>query len=351
MHADVMPGPEDDRPADAPDVDAEAIAAENERLLAEFLSKGDKDAPVIREELPPDHRSGFVAVVGKPNVGKSTLVNALLGEKLAIVSPKPQTTRARQLGILTRPDAQVVFVDTPGIHRARNALGEYMVEVATDVIPDADVTVFLVDVSEPPTRADEAIAGLLDEHRASTHVIMALNKVDLVAGGEAEAHAAAYRDLLPGVATFFISATRGDNRDELLTAILDALPLGPRYYPADQLTDMQVRETAAEIVREQILHLYEEEIPHSVAVEVTEFKERGADMTYIAATVYVERESQKAILIGSGGSALKELGKRARKELEPLVGTRVYLDLWVKVLKNWRRDENALRRLGYDEPR
>jgi GTP-binding protein Era len=348
---DVMPGPDEDRPADVPDVDAGVIAAENERLLAEFLSRGDTDAPVIRDELPADHRSGFVAVVGKPNVGKSTLVNALLGEKLAIVSPKPQTTRARQLGILTRPDAQVVFVDTPGIHRARNALGEYMVEVATDVIPDADVTVFLVDVSEPPTRADEAIAGLLAGHREDTHVIMALNKVDLIARAGAEMHAAAYRDLLPGVPTFSISATRGDNRDELLATILDALPPGPRYYPADQLTDMQVRETAAEIVREQILHLYEEEIPHSVAVEVTEFKERSADMTYIAATIYVERESQKAILIGGGGSALKELGKRARKELEPLIGTRVYLDLWVKVLKNWRKDENALRRLGYDEPR
>ena len=325
------------------------VIAENERLLREFLAQGDKDAPVIETDLPSEHRSGFVAVVGKPNVGKSTLMNVYLGEKVAIVTPKPQTTRENQLGILTRPEAQIVFVDTPGIHEARNKLGEYMVEVAAGTIPDADVVLFIVDVSEMPTRADEIIAGMIAE-QARGPVILALNKCDLIGESEAAEHSAAYQALLPNADPILVSATRGDNRERLLEMLVERLPYGPRYYPAEQLTQTQIRDNAAELIREQVLLMYEQEVPHAVVVKVMEFKERSPDLTYIAATIFVERDSQKRILIGSKGSALKELGRRARAELEAMLGTRVYLDLWVKVLKNWRKDESALRRLGYWQP-
>ena len=327
------------------------IIAENERLLQEYLAQGDVEAPVIEDTLPDGHRSGFVAVVGKPNVGKSTLMNALLGEKVAIVSPKPQTTRERQLGIYTDDDAQIVFVDTPGIHEARTKLGEYMVDVAKSSIPDADVIVFLGDVSGPPTRADEAIAEVIGK-AGGVPVILALNKRDLLADETQEQeNVAAYRALLPNAQPLLLSATEGYNVDALLELILENLPEGPRFYPADRLTETQVRDTVAEIIREKVLLQYEDEVPHSVAVQVTQFKERSEDLTYIAATIFVERDSQKRILIGKGGSALKELGRRARAEIEPMLGTQVFLELWVKVLKNWRRDESALRRLGYEERR
>ncbi len=338
--------PDESQPGDG----ADDVLAHNQRLLDEFLAQGDAEAPSIEDDLPPEHRSGVVAVVGKPNVGKSTLMNAYLGEKVAIVTPKPQTTRERQLGILTRPDAQIVFVDTPGIHLARTRLGEYMVAEATGTIPDADVVLFIVDVSEMPTRADEIIAGLI-ARQAQGKAILALNKCDLAGEEEINAHSAAYSALLPQAEPVLLSATEGTNRDQLLERLVKELPNGPRFYPADQLTETQLRESAAELIREQVLLMYEQEIPHSVAVTVNEFKERDEDMTYIAATIFVERESQKRIVIGSGGQALKELGQRARSELETMLGSRVYLDLWVKVMKNWRKDEHALRRLGYTTKR
>lgn len=303
------------------------------------------DDLLLNGDIPPDHRAGFVAVVGKPNVGKSTLMNAYLGEKVAIVSPKPQTTRERQLGILTLPEAQIVFVDTPGIHRARTKLGEYMVGRAREAIPDADLILFLVDVSEMPTRADGFIAEVI--RRAGAPVLLALNKCDLIGGEQAKTHADGYRALLPDAQTLLLSATEGTNRDELLTRIIEAMPPGPRYYPPDQLTDTYLRDNAAEVIREKVLLLFEHEVPHAVAVQVDQFKERSEDMTYIAAMIYVERDSQKAIVIGKGGGMLKKLGRMARADLEEMLGTRVYLELWVKVLKNWRKDTAALRRLGY----
>jgi len=303
---------------------------------------------VFSEQSPAGHRSGFVAVVGKPNVGKSTLMNALLGEKLAIVSPKPQTTRDKQLGILTLPDAQIVYVDTPGIHQARSRLGEYMVETAIQAIPDADVILFIVDVSEDPDGADRHIAELV-QNTTDIPVILALNKIDLLEEQEPllEARSAAFTALVPSAEPVFISATQATNVDALQALIVAHLPEGPRYYPADQLTETQLRENAAEVIREQILLQYEQEVPHSVAVVVDEFKERSEDLTYIRAVIYVEKDSQKAILIGKKGTALKTLGESARRELRELLGTRIYLDLWVKVLKNWRRDAGAMRRLGF----
>jgi GTP-binding protein Era len=310
----------------------------------------DNASLILDDELPPDHRSGFVAVIGKPNVGKSTLINAWLGEKIAIVSPKPQTTRNRLRGILTRPDAQIIFVDTPGIHQPRHKLGEFMVETATKSIPDADVVFFMVDVSEMPTVEDEQIAQLIEEY-GQAPVVLVLNKADLLPPDKVQPHSDAYFKLVKHNEWMMISATRGDNRDKLLDMVVARLPEGPRYYPPDQLTDQNMRFIVAELIREQALRFVHQEVPHAVAVVVEEWKQRREHLTYIGATVYVEKDSQKGILIGAGGKMLKRIGRAAREEIELMVGTRVYLDLWVKVRKKWRKDEDELRRLGYALPR
>jgi len=305
---------------------------------------------ILDDELPPDHRSGFVAVIGKPNVGKSTLINAWLGQKIAIVSPKPQTTRNRLRGILTRPDTQIIFVDTPGIHQPRHKLGEFMVETAAKSIPDADVVLFMVDVSELPTAEDEQIAQLIGE-QGQAPVVLVLNKADLLPPEKVQPHSNAYFELVKHDAWMMISATRGDNRDELLSIVVACMPEGPRYYPSDQLTDQNMRFIAAELIREQVLRFLHQEVPHSVAVVVEEWKQRQDDLIYIGANIFVEKDSQKGIIIGEGGRMLKRIGRAARQEIVQLVGNRVYLDLWVKVRKKWRKDEDELRRLGYALPR
>jgi GTP-binding protein Era len=303
------------------------------------------------DHLPEGHKSGFVAVIGRPNVGKSTLMNAILGEKIAIVSPKPQTTRLRQLGILTRDDVQVVFVDTPGIHQPRTALGQFMVRVAIDALKDADVILFVVDVSQPPTTEDRRIAHLIHAAEGVTPVILALNKTDLASSASLQANSAAFGELVPSADLLSTVAITNQGVDQILGKLIEKLPAGPRYYPEDQLSDIAVRDIAAEIIREKVLLNLEQEVPHGVATQVEEFKRRSNDMTYIGATIYVERESHKGIVIGKGGQMLKLISQQAREEIEQFVGTRVYLDLWVKVLKNWRHDEHALRRLGYRIPR
>jgi GTP-binding protein Era len=321
------------------------------------MSEEEGTGLLIPEELPPDHRSGFVAVVGKPNAGKSTLVNAYLGEKVAIVSDKPQTTRDRLLGILTLvrergepADAQIVFVDTPGIHKPLHKLGEHMVDTAVRAIPDADVVLFLVDASRVPGDEDRQIAHILREQRR-VPVLLVVNKADLVAADEAMARVEAYQALGPFDAWFLISALRGDNLPGLLEAILQRLPFGPRYFPEEQVTDQHLRFLAGELVREQVLRHLREEVPHAVAVVVDEFKERSQDMTYIAATLLVERDTHKVILLGRGGAMIKRISQGARREIEKLLGTRVYLELWVKVRKQWRSDEEELERLGYGRSR
>jgi GTP-binding protein Era len=305
---------------------------------------------LLEEDLSEDHRSGFVAVIGKPNVGKSTLMNAYLGQKVAIVSDKPQTTRRRLLGILTRPDVQIIFVDTPGIHRPRHKLGQFMVQTAALAIPDADEILFVVDVSAMPDDEDRQIATLIAEHE-HVPVILALNKMDLLPPDRVHLHTDAYFGLVESYDWMMLSATRGDNLDELLERIIAHLPSGPRYYPEDQVTDQTVRAIAAELIREQVLRFTHQEVPHAVAVLVDEFKERSADLTYIHATIIVERESQRRILLGEGGRMIKRISTAARCEIEQLVGTRVYLELWVKVWKKWRKDEANLRRLGYALPK
>jgi GTPase len=294
--------------------------------------------------LAPGFRTGFVALVGKPNVGKSTLLNALLGQKVAIVSPKPQTTRMPMRGILTRPDAQVIFVDTPGIHDPRTKLGSFMVEQARRAIPDADVICFLVDITVPPGRLDRRIADLVRRGRAPR--LLVLNKVDQP-NPHGQEHLEAYRALGPWDTELAVSALRHKGLETLLEEIVQRLPPGPPHYPDDQLTDRSAREQAAELVREQVLRYTEQEVPHGVAVEIEEWEEKEQAI-YIRMTIYVEKDSQKGILIGAGGAMLKRIGSSARQGIEALLGRVAYLDLWVKARPNWRDDPSSLRWLGYD---
>jgi len=298
--------------------------------------------------VPEGHKSGFVAVIGRPNVGKSTLVNQYVGEKVAIVSSKPQTTRSRILGILTRETFQVVFVDTPGIHRPFHKLGKVMVNTATDVIPDADVVLFMVDASVRPDKEDRMIADIL-EKQTDAPVILVLNKMDLLLPEKVEAHTDAYWEIAPFHDEWMMTtATEGTNLDALLERVIDALPEGPRYYPREYFTDQTEREIVAELIREQVLRHTYHEVPHSVAVVVEEFKEREEGVVYIAANIFVEKESQKGIIIGRGGRMIRKIGSDGREAVERLIGGRVYLDLWVKVREGWREDERELRRLGFE---
>lgn len=310
---------------------------------------------LLDEQLPPDHRSGFVAVIGRPNVGKSTLLNRILGQKIAITSPKPQTTRDQLLGIYTRPDAQILFLDTPGIHRPQHRLGEHMVTVATETIDDADVVVWLVDVNVAPTDEDQAIAGLLVQlaRRGKSKLaplILGLNKLDLPeSAARVETRSAEYAALIQDIQidSLAFSGLTGAGVDDLLARLRDLLPQGPRYYPEDQVTDLQTRFIVAEMIREQALHLLGQEVPHSLAVVVDEFTPRSENLTYISAVLYVERDSQKPIVLGEGGRMIKKIGQRARPAIEELIETKVYLELWVKVWEKWRKREGMLRRLGY----
>ena len=314
--------------------------------MSDVLDYGTSDPYAI----PEGHRSGFVTVIGRPNVGKSTLMNHFVGEKVAIVSSKPQTTRSRILGILTEEMFQVIFVDTPGIHRPLHKLGEIMVSTATNAIPDSDVTLFMVDVSVEPQKDDRMVADLL-EARTDAPMILVLNKMDLLEPEKVQAHTEAYWDMAPFHDEWMMTtATKGVNLGELLERIVARLPEGPRYYPQTHITDQTERQIVAELIREQVLRHTYHEVPHSVAVVVEEFSEREKGATYIAANVFVERASQKGIIIGRGGAMIRKIGSRARRSVERLVGGKVYLDLWVKVREGWREDDRQLRQLGFDRP-
>jgi len=297
--------------------------------------------------LPPDHRSGFVAVVGRPNAGKSTLINYYLGQKIAIVSPKPQTTRNRLLGILTLNRAQIIFVDTPGIHKPHHKFGEYLVQEAVRAIPDADAILWLADGSEAPTAEDRLVVEAIQSQKDRPPVILALNKIDLLSPEDVLLRLARFTDLFQPDLTIPISAARGDNRDELLDHIINILPPGPRYFPEDQVTDLQTRFIAAELIREAALQTLRQEVPHALAVLVEEFKERSQNLVYISAKIFVERESQKGIVIGKGGLTLKKIGRLARPQIEELVDAKVFLELRVKVRPKWRKKKEELKRLGY----
>ena len=301
-------------------------------------------------ETADNHRSGFVAVIGRPNVGKSTLINGLLQEKINIVSPRPQTTRSRQLGILTSPDYQIIFIDTPGLMQPRHKLDEFMVETAVESLSEADVVLWLVDGSEPIGPGDRAISKQLNALDQSIPVILGINKSDITAVENVLPYTEAYRALLPAATWLFFSAQTGNGRNELLNLVVQALPKGPRYYPADQVTDSYLRDMAAEFIREQVMIQLRDEIPYSIAVQVDEFKERPNGTTYVGATVFVERDNHKRIIIGAKGSQLRQIGAAARKEIEALLDGKVFLELWVKVEPKWRQNEKALKRLGYSKP-
>lgn len=305
-------------------------------------------ASIDEENIPAGHRSGFVAVIGRPNVGKSTLLNALLKQKVAIVSPRPQTTRIRQLGIITEADHQIIFIDTPGLMTPRHKLDEFMREIALEALQDGEVVVWLVDGSEAPGPADRAIAEQLKLLTGPTKVLLAINKADLLAPAGVIERANQYRQLLPQAYDWILfSALDSSGREALYRLILAALPEGPRYYPADQITDLFLRDIAAELIREQILLQIRDEVPHGVAVQVNEFKERDNGLTYINATIFVERDGHKRIIIGAKGTQLQQIGAAARKEIEALLEGKVFLELWVKVEAKWRHDEQSLKRFGY----
>lgn len=331
---------------------------ESESLIEQFLA--DSGGGAVREEgavvaggwdeeLPPGHQSGFVALIGRPNVGKSTMVNALVGRKVTIVSSRPQTTRNRVLGILTEPNYQMIFVDTPGIHkRPPHQINKIMINEAVAAIPDADVILFVVDVSARLRDVDETIARLLRKKAEKRPVLLVLNKLDQLTLRVAKAQFAAYEALLPDrVGTIQVSALEGTNLDTLHERLLTFLPEGPRYYPGDQITDQTEHQIAAELVREAVFRRTYREIPHSAAVLIEEYHERDNGVQYIAARIWVERESQKPIVIGKGGRLLKRIGSEARQELERFIGGKVYLDLWVKVKPNWRDEMARLRELGF----
>jgi GTP-binding protein Era len=299
------------------------------------------------DQFPEGFKSGFVAVMGRPNVGKSTFVNRLLGTKIAATSPWPQTTRKNQMGILTLEQAQIVFVDTPGVHNPIHKLGERMNQEALKVLEESDVILFLVDISQPPDEEDKLLAHSLSNLRRSVQIIMTLNKVDLVSQEIFEKHQELFQLLVPLSETVAVSSTRGDNLEALVNKVISLLPEGPPFFPEDQITDLYEREIAADLIREAIIYNLRAEVPHSVAVRIDEFKDKEKNLTYIAATLFVERDSQKGIVIGKGGGTLKKIGIDARQKIEELIGRKVYLQLRVKVRKNWRNDDAALRLFGF----
>jgi GTP-binding protein Era len=287
-------------------------------------------------------RSGFISIVGRPNVGKSTLLNALLGEKIAIISDKPQTTRNRILGIVNPPGAQLVFMDTPGIHKPMHRMNEFMVRTALATYNEVDVILMLVEATEQPGAGDRYIIETLKN--VKTPVFLLINKIDLIEKERLLPLMQEYSSLYPFAEIMPVSALQGDLKG-LLSAIVERLPEGPRYFPEDQLTDQPERFIVSELVREKIFELTKEEIPYSTAVVIEEMKEEPS-LTRITAVIYVERDSQKGILIGKGGAMLKQIGTLARQDAEKLLGTKIFLQLWVKVKKGWREDEHMLKNLG-----
>lgn len=291
-------------------------------------------------------RSGFVTLVGRPNVGKSTLLNKIVGQKIAIMSDKPQTTRNKIQGVFTHQDYQIIFIDTPGIHKPKHKLGEYMVKQAQSALGEVDCILYIYDISQEFGSGEEYILQLLEE--VQTPVILVINKIDLVSKEallpfiQQMIERFSFAEIVP------VSAVTGENIERLLDVIQQYLPVGPQYYPEEMVTDQPEQFIMAEIIREKVLQLTREEIPHSVAVKIENLIKRSEDLVYVGAVIYLERDSQKGIVIGKQGRMLKQIGQLSRQEIENLLGGRIFLDLRVKVKPGWRRREEELRSLGYD---
>ena len=293
-----------------------------------------------------DYKSGFVTLIGRPNVGKSTLMNYLIGQKIAITSNKPQTTRNRIQTVLTTEEGQVVFVDTPGIHKAKNKLGEYMVNVAERTLNEVDVVMWLVEPTTFIGAGEQHIASQLK--KVQTPVILVINKIDSVKPEEVLASISAYKDLYEFAEIVPVSARNGNNTEELLKVIMKYLPYGPQFYDEDTVTDQPERQIVAEIIREKALHSLNEEIPHGIAVAIDQMKMRNKVM-HIDATIICERDSHKGIIIGKQGNMLKKIGSTARFEIERMLECKVNLKLWVKVKKDWQDSEFLMKNFGYRE--
>ncbi|HDY66624.1 MAG: GTPase Era [Candidatus Scalindua sediminis] len=299
----------------------------------------------MTEETSKKYKSGFVTMWGRPNVGKSTLLNTLVGEKVAIVTPRPQTTRNRIMGVCEVENGQIVFLDTPGILKPKQRLDEYLIKSARTCLRDADVVLFVVDSTTPPHSDDKRAAQLLRSLKKD--ILLVANKIDISDISHLEGRIEEYKklgDFKGGVA---VSAITKINIPTLVDKILGLLPESPAYYPEGTITDQQEKLTIAELIREQVLIFARQEVPHGVAVVINEFTPRSDKLVYIAATIYVEKPTHKLIIVGGRGQMLKEIGTKSREGVQELLGKKVYLDLWVKVSKNWRKDEAALKRFGY----
>ncbi|CVK17432.1 MULTISPECIES: GTPase Era [Sporomusa] len=293
-----------------------------------------------------NYKSGFVAVIGRPNVGKSTLMNNLIGQKVAIMSDKPQTTRNKIMGVLTQNDAQIIFIDTPGIHKPKHKLGEYMVKEAEGSLREVEVILFVVDVTAEMGPGERYILDNLANAR--TPVILVVNKIDRIEKPKLFPIIEKYTAAFNFAAVVPISALDQTNFDGLVAEIKNYLEPGPQYYPEDMITDQPERLVIAELIREKVLHLTKEEIPHAILVDIEEIVTRANEDLYVRAVIYVERDSQKGIVIGAGGRLLKDIGRMARADIENLLGSKVYLDLWVKVKKDWRNRANVLKSFGFE---
>lgn len=290
-------------------------------------------------------KSGFVSIVGRPNVGKSTLINTIIGSKIAIVSEKPQTTRTRIQGILTTRDGQIIFIDTPGMHKPKHLLGEYMLKISTQSLNEVDMIYYMTDASRPFGAGEQYIIDQLKN--VEVPVFLLVNKIDLVSEEEVKEFIKPFYSQMNFIELIPISAANGTNLDNLLQKTMGYLPEGPFYYPEDDMTDQPVSFLVAELIREKALLLTRDEVPHSLAVEVEEFKDQTEGKIYVRAVIHTERDSQKAIIIGRKGQMLKKIGEQSRTDIEKMLGAPVYLSLWVKVKKNWRDNENNLNQLGY----
>lgn len=294
------------------------------------------------------HKSGFISIIGRPNVGKSTFLNRVIGQKIAIMSDKPQTTRNKVQGVLTTEDSQLIFIDTPGIHKPKHKLGDFMMKVATNTLKEVDIVLFMVNAEEGFGRGEEFIVEKFKS--VKTPIFLVINKIDQVHPDKLFTIIESYKEKHDFAEIIPISALEGNNVETLLAQIKKYLPEGPQFYPADQVTDHPERFIVSELIREKALHLTREEIPHSLAVVIEKMeRQENKDVVHVMATVIVERDSQKGIIIGKQGGMLKEIGKRARIDIENLLGSKVFLELWVKVQKDWRNKMTQLRDFGFRE--